>query len=151
MIDHRFAEALARLPDYLGSHVLVSVTALAIGLGVSLPLAIYPVRRPALRAACWRVASIMQTIPGLALLALFYPLLLALAALSERAVRHRLFRARISAIGAGAGALFDAAGVAQHRDRARRRQPEPARRRARARRNAGHIAVRRSTCRSRCR
>ena len=37
--DPRLADAWARLPDYLGSHVLVSITALAIGLGVSLPLA----------------------------------------------------------------------------------------------------------------
>ena len=37
--DARFADALARLPDYLGNHVLVSITALALGLGVSLPIA----------------------------------------------------------------------------------------------------------------
>src|SRR5690349_23088616 len=33
-VETRFAEALARLPDYLGSHVLVSLTALALGLGI---------------------------------------------------------------------------------------------------------------------
>ena len=38
--DPRWGEALAHLPDYLGSHVRVSVTALALGLLVSLPLAI---------------------------------------------------------------------------------------------------------------
>ena len=65
-----FAEALARLPDYLGSHVLVSLTALALGLGVSLPLAIYAVERKTLRSILLAVASILQTIPGLALLAL---------------------------------------------------------------------------------
>ena len=42
-------------------------------------------RRPALRATALAITSIVQTIPGLALLALFYPLLLALAALTERA------------------------------------------------------------------
>jgi osmoprotectant transport system permease protein len=84
-IDTRLADALARLPDYLGSHVLVSITALALGLGISLPLAIASARRPLLRAALLGVASVVQTIPGLALLALFYPLLLALSALSERA------------------------------------------------------------------
>jgi osmoprotectant transport system permease protein len=93
-IDARLADAWARLPDYLGSHVLVSITALAIGLGISLPLAIASVRRPLLRGALLTVASIVQTIPGLALLALFYPLLLALAALSER-----LFGAGFSALG----------------------------------------------------
>ena len=38
--DPRWAEALGHLPDYLGNHVRVSVTALALGLLVSLPLAI---------------------------------------------------------------------------------------------------------------
>ena len=47
--DSRFADALARLPDYLGSHVLVSVTALVLGLAVSLPLALLSIRRPAWR------------------------------------------------------------------------------------------------------
>ncbi|MGA7387343.1 MAG: ABC transporter permease/substrate-binding protein [Pseudolabrys sp.] len=84
IVDSRLAEAWARLPDYLGSHVLVSLTALAIGLGISLPVAIASRRRPILRGALLAAASIVQTIPGLALLALFYPLLLAIAALSER-------------------------------------------------------------------
>jgi osmoprotectant transport system permease protein len=84
MIDARFSDAFARLPDYLSSHVLVSLTALALGLGISLPLGILSVRRPFLRAGLLGVAGVVQTIPGLALLALFYPLLLALAALSER-------------------------------------------------------------------
>ena len=78
------AEALARLPDYLGSHVLVSVTALVLGLAVSFPLALASLRRPALRALLLAATSIVQTVPGLALLALFYPLLLGAAALSER-------------------------------------------------------------------
>src|SRR6202158_4719789 len=82
--DARFADALAHLPDYLGSHVLVSITALAIGLGISLPLAIASRRRPLLRTTLLSVASVVQTSPGLALLALFYPMLLALAGLSER-------------------------------------------------------------------
>ena len=82
--DTRLAEAWSRLPDYLGSHVLVSVTALAIGLGISLPIAIASRHRPLLRGGLLAVASVVQTIPGLALLALFYPLLLALSALSER-------------------------------------------------------------------
>jgi len=84
IIDARLADAWTRLPDYLGSHVLVSLTALAIGLGISLPVAIASRHRPFLRGTLLAVASVVQTIPGLALLALFYPLLLALAALSER-------------------------------------------------------------------
>src|ERR1700724_1559730 len=80
--DPRWSEALGHLPDYLGNHVRVSVTALALGLAISLPLAIMARNRPALRGALLGLASIVQTVPGLALLALFYPLLLALAALS---------------------------------------------------------------------
>jgi osmoprotectant transport system permease protein len=77
------ADALRLLPGYLGSHVLVSVTALALGLLVSLPLAIASAHRPALRGVLLGVASLVQTVPGLALLALFYPLLLGIAALTE--------------------------------------------------------------------
>ena len=80
--DPRWGEALGHLPDYLGNHVRVSVTALALGLAVSLPLAIIARHRPVMRGALLGLASIVQTVPGLALLALFYPLLLALAALS---------------------------------------------------------------------
>ncbi|MDO9562225.1 MAG: ABC transporter permease/substrate-binding protein [Bradyrhizobium sp.] len=80
--DPRWGEALAHLPDYLGNHVRVSVTALALGLVVSLPLAIAARNHRAIRGALLGFASIVQTVPGLALLALFYPLLLALAALS---------------------------------------------------------------------
>jgi osmoprotectant transport system substrate-binding protein/osmoprotectant transport system permease protein len=80
--DPRWGEALAHLPDYLGNHVRVSVTALALGLAISLPLAILSRNRPILRGALLGLASIVQTVPGLALLALFYPLLLALAAIT---------------------------------------------------------------------
>ncbi len=82
--DPRWHEALTHLPDYLGNHVRVSVSALALGLLVSLPLAIAARNRPVMRGALLGLASIVQTVPGLALLALFYPLLLALAAVSLR-------------------------------------------------------------------
>lgn len=82
-LDPRIADALARLPDYLGQHVIVSVTALALGLAISLPLAIVATRRASLRWPLLAFASLIQTIPGLALLALFYPLLLGLSALTE--------------------------------------------------------------------
>jgi osmoprotectant transport system permease protein len=80
--DPRWNEALAHLPDYLGNHVRVSVTALTLGLVVSLPLAVAARNRPVMRGLLLGLASIVQTVPGLALLALFYPLLLALAALT---------------------------------------------------------------------
>src|SRR5271154_7159973 len=80
--DSRWHEAWTHLPDYLGNHVQVSVTALALGLLISLPLAVIARNRPVLRGTLLSFASIVQTVPGLALLALFYPLLLALAGLS---------------------------------------------------------------------
>jgi osmoprotectant transport system permease protein len=80
--DPRLGEALGHLADYLGNHVRVSVTALALGLLASLPLAILARDRPVLRTTLLGLASIVQTVPGLALLALFYPLLLALASLT---------------------------------------------------------------------
>src|SRR5258708_12487078 len=83
-LDPGFAEALARLPDYLGSHVRVSMTALALGVALSLAVGVVAVRRPGFRGVVLGLSSIVQTIPGLALLALFYPLLLGLAALSAK-------------------------------------------------------------------
>jgi osmoprotectant transport system permease protein len=80
--DPRWTEAASHLPDYLGSHLRVSLAALALGLVTSLPLAILARHRPLLRGTMLAVASIVQTVPGLALLALFYPLLLALASLT---------------------------------------------------------------------
>ncbi|GEC17385.1 ABC transporter permease/substrate-binding protein [Nitrobacter winogradskyi] len=84
LFDPRWSEALARLPDYLGNHVRVSITALALGLVISFPLALAARNRPMLRSALLGFASIVQTMPGLALLALFYPLLLALATLTSQ-------------------------------------------------------------------
>jgi osmoprotectant transport system permease protein len=81
-MDDRIASAWARLPDYLGSHVLLSATALVLGVAVSLPLAVAAHRNAAVRWPILAMASLIQTIPSLALLALFYPILLALSAAS---------------------------------------------------------------------
>ncbi len=81
--DPRWSEAAGHLPDYLGNHLRVSIAALALGLVVSLPLAIFARNRPLTRTLLLSLASIVQTVPGLALLALFYPLLLALASLTS--------------------------------------------------------------------
>jgi osmoprotectant transport system permease protein len=80
--DPRWSEALSHLTDYLGNHVRVSVAALALGFLISLPLAVFARNHPLMRGALLGLASIVQTVPGLALLALFYPLLLALAAVA---------------------------------------------------------------------
>ena len=69
------AEQLALLPDYLSRHLLLSVTALVIGVSLSLPLAILALRVRPLRGPVLGVASAIQTVPSLALLALMVPLL----------------------------------------------------------------------------
>ena len=80
-MNDQFAQALAVLPDYLGQHVLLSVSALLLALLVALPLVVISLRSAALRGPVIALASLVQTIPGLALMALFYPVLLALSAL----------------------------------------------------------------------
>jgi osmoprotectant transport system permease protein len=80
--------ALALLPQYLAWHVLLSAYALGLGLAVSLPLAILAHRRPGLRWPVLTMAGAAQTIPSMALLALFFPVLLALSALSARVFGH---------------------------------------------------------------
>ena len=78
----QLAAAFDLLPDYLAWHVLLSACALALGLIISLPLAVAASRSPRLRWPVLAFAGLIQTIPSLALLALFYPLLLAVSALS---------------------------------------------------------------------
>jgi osmoprotectant transport system permease protein len=75
--------AWASLPEYLGWHVLLSLSAILLGVAISLPLAILSARIRVLRGAALGLASIVQTIPGLALLALFYPILLGLSAFTQ--------------------------------------------------------------------
>ena len=81
-MNERMAAAFALLPEYLGWHVLLSASALMLGVIISLPLAVAASRSARLRWPVLAFASLIQTIPSLALLALFYPLLLALSALS---------------------------------------------------------------------
>lgn len=80
-MNPRLQEALAQVPALLADHVLLSAAALLLGLAVALPLAVGASRNDRLRRIALGAASLVQTIPGLALLALFYPLLLALNSL----------------------------------------------------------------------
>ena len=79
-MDDRLDAAWARLPDYLSQHVILSAAALLLGLAISMPLALAAYRNTAVRWPVLTLASVIQTVPSLALLALFYPLLLALSA-----------------------------------------------------------------------
>lgn len=69
------SELLRGLPPLLASHLTLTLVALLAGVAVSLPLAIAAVDRPRLAVTALAVAGVVQTIPGLALLALMVPLL----------------------------------------------------------------------------
>lgn len=75
------AEVLGRVPPLLASHVLLSAAALGLAVLIAAPLAIWSARRPGVARVALGFASLVQTIPSLALLALFFPLLLSLSAL----------------------------------------------------------------------
>jgi osmoprotectant transport system permease protein len=73
--------AFARVPELLAQHLLIAFSALLLGLVVSLPLAVLSSRNKTVGRIALGFASLVQTIPSLALLALFYPILLWLSAL----------------------------------------------------------------------
>jgi osmoprotectant transport system permease protein len=75
MSDSELTKQLALLPDYLGNHLLLTIAALAVGILICLPLAILITRVKPLQTPVLTFASVMQTIPGIALLALMVPLL----------------------------------------------------------------------------
>lgn len=83
-MNEQVAAAFQLLPGYLSQHVLLSASALAIALLVSLPLAFAVASRPRARTIALSTARIVQTIPGLALIALFYPFLLLLSSMTIR-------------------------------------------------------------------
>jgi len=66
---------LAGLPPLLASHLELALIALLLACVISLPLAIIVASRPRLSFAVVTAAGIVQTVPGLALLALMVPVL----------------------------------------------------------------------------
>ncbi|MET0370422.1 MAG: ABC transporter permease/substrate-binding protein [Sphingobium sp.] len=66
----------------LASHILLSGAALALGLAIALPLVLWSARNAAVARIALGLAGLIQTVPALALLALFYPVLLWLSALA---------------------------------------------------------------------
>jgi osmoprotectant transport system permease protein len=69
------AARLAELPDLLAGHMLLTVSALAVGIAVSIPLGIAASRSPRLRGPALAAVGLIQTVPSMALLALMVPLL----------------------------------------------------------------------------
>jgi len=71
-----------RLLPLVAAHILIASAALALGLVLALPLGVYAARHRRVEQGVLGFASLIQTIPSLALLALFYPLLLAFRTLT---------------------------------------------------------------------
>lgn len=74
-MTENLANRLAELPNLLAGHLLLSVSALVIGIAISIPLGIAATRQPRLRGPVLGVAGLVQTVPSMALLALMVPLL----------------------------------------------------------------------------
>ena len=70
-------ELVAGVPPLLASHLALVLVALGIAVAVGLPLAVALARRPRLAGPVLTVAGAIQTVPGLALLALMVPVLAA--------------------------------------------------------------------------
>jgi osmoprotectant transport system permease protein len=87
-VADRLSAALVVLPERLGWHVALSASSLALGLAIALPLGIAAARDPRLKWIALGAAGLVQTIPSLALLALFYPLLLLLSGLAVKVFGH---------------------------------------------------------------
>ena len=79
-------EAFAGLGTKLAAHVLLSAAALLCGIALALPLAIWSNRSARVASVALGLASLVQTIPALALLALFYPVLVSLGSISGLAI-----------------------------------------------------------------
>jgi osmoprotectant transport system permease protein len=77
-------DQLALLPGYLTAHLQLSLFALLLATAISVPLGVWVSRHP--RAETWVLgtAGVIQTIPGLALLAVMVPALAALGVLTMR-------------------------------------------------------------------
>jgi len=66
---------LELLPEYLGNHLLLTLLALSAGILVCVPFGLMVTRIRVLQWPLLTIAGVLQTIPGLALLALMVPLL----------------------------------------------------------------------------
>ncbi len=73
-------EILLGLGDKFAAHIVLAASAIGLGILVALPLAVWASRSPLVSRIALGFASLVQTIPALALLALFFPILLSLRA-----------------------------------------------------------------------
>lgn len=71
-------DILPGLGDKLAAHVVLSASAISLAMLIALPMAVWAGRSRIVSRLALSLASLVQTIPALALLALFFPLLLSL-------------------------------------------------------------------------
>ncbi len=80
------SDLLQRLPELVVAHLRLSLLSLGLGAILSIPFGVFLTRRPKLESAAMAVASTIQTVPALALLAFMVPVLAWLATGSEAAL-----------------------------------------------------------------
>lgn len=78
------AEQLRLLPGYFTAHLQLTLTALVLAVLIAVPLGIAVARRRTLETPLLGLTSLIQTIPGLALLAIMVPALAVLGAFTQR-------------------------------------------------------------------
>lgn len=73
-MSENFQRQLEKLPEYLGAHLTLSMLALGIGITITVPAAVLLAKRERVRWPVVTTAGVLQTVPGLAMLALLVPL-----------------------------------------------------------------------------
>lgn len=68
-------EQLLLLPEYFQGHLLLTLVALGLGIGISVPLGVWANQSPRVKRPLLLAVSILQTIPSIAILALMVALL----------------------------------------------------------------------------
>jgi len=77
-VSTALSDALAAAPALARAHLLISGSAVLMGVVIGIPLAIWASKAGRSRGIVLGGVALIQTVPALALLALFYPLLLAI-------------------------------------------------------------------------
>jgi osmoprotectant transport system permease protein len=85
-VKGNWTAALAMLPERMAAHLGLAAAAVGLAVALSVPLVLMMAARPRLRGPVLALAGVVQTVPALALLALFYPFLLLVSRLSERLI-----------------------------------------------------------------
>ena len=84
-MSEQLSEQLSLLPGYLTAHLQLALVAIFLGTIVSVPLGVWVTRRKRTEQLVVGIASVIQTIPSLALLAIMVPAIAAVSAATSRA------------------------------------------------------------------